>query len=434
MESLVREAWDHNPDLYTAAAVFEEASAAIRVAASILYPQLNGAGTARYTDHPAGDTREFGAGAQVGWEIDLWGRLRADRNAARLIAESRGLEYLQARHSLAAAVAEAYYAVITAEGQLQIDRLQLASERNTTETTMERVDVGLGAALEENLAKADVLLSEAKVESDLAALREAKRALEILLGRYPAAQEGQAGVLPNPPGGGVIVGVPSSLLERRPDVRSAAVLVDAAFEEVRSARAARLPGLTLSADARTLINPSDFVTTVAGDMLAPVFQGDRLKAEEAIASARQRQALGQYASVALGAFREVEDALSNGRFLARQRTDLEAASGRLRAASSDAVGRYEQGIMTILELQQIRTLDFQTRSQLLGVRYEQLRQRLILYRALGGTVLAEDDPKWQTALAEEMNRRFTGDPAAAPISEKRSSKIGEQKSRVSRRE
>ncbi len=411
LEALVREAWDRNPDLYVTASRFEEAAARLRIAASFLYPQAAGAGEARHTDFDGSrDEGDYFAALQVSWEADLWGRLRADRSAAARLAESAGLDFIQARHSLAAAVAQAYFAVVTAKQQLAIDNLLLEAERFTAVTTRQRVEAGLLTSLDLNLAESSVRLAEAAVQNDLSALREARRALELLLGRYPSAELDAAEALPRLSSAPVAVSVPAELLEHRPDVRSVERLVDAAHFDVRSARAARLPRLVLTADARTLIDPSDFITSVAAEILAPLFQGGRLQAQEAAANARQRQALGQFASIALRAFREVESALSNARFLYERERSLADASSRLQEASEAAISRYEQGLLTILDLQQIRRQDYDTRSLLLGVRFEQLRQRLNLYLALGGPPLRDVEVP-----PVPMNGQFA-DPNDAPMS------------------
>lgn len=413
LEALVREAWDRNPDLYVTASRFEEAAARLRIAASFLYPQAAGVGEARHTDFDGStDEDEYFAALQVSWEADLWGRLRADRSAAARVAESAGLDFIQARHSLAAAVAQAYFAVIVAQQQLAIDNQLLEAERFTAVTTRQRVEAGLLTSLDLNLAESSVRLAEAAVQDDLSALREARRALELLLGRYPSAElDAAPEVLPRFSTAPVAVSVPAELLERRPDVRSVERLVDAAYFDIRSARAARLPRLVLTADARTLIDPSDFITSVAAEILAPLFQGGRLQAEEAVANARQRQALGQFASVALRAFSEVESALSTARFLDERERSLADASSRLQEASEAAINRYEQGLLTILDLQQIRRQDYDTRSLLLGVQFEQLRQRLNLYLALGGPPLLDGEAPPPVPL----NGQFA-DPNDAPVS------------------
>ncbi|MFI4897977.1 MAG: TolC family protein, partial [Phycisphaerales bacterium JB059] len=363
------------------------------------------------------DEESYSIGAGVSWEIDLWGRLRSDREAARRVAEAVGLEYVQARHSLGAMVAEAYYLIVTAKQQLEIDRLLLEAEQFTEVTTRQRVEAGLGTSLDSDIAVSNVRLAEAAVQEDLGALREARRAMELLLGRYPAAEIDSApDRLPRIDAGELAIGVPTELLERRPDILSAELRVDAAYFGVESAAAARLPSLILRADGSQFFDPSEFVSSVAADITAPIFRGGRLRAREEAANALQRQAIGEFASVALQAFGEVENALANERFLRAREASLAAASERLVSASNAAISRYEQGLLTILDLQQVRRSDYSTRSLLLGVRFELIRQRLNLYLALGGPVLAGDEDLGAEADQRGLFERRPRDPADALIS------------------
>tara|TARA_R110002096_G_scaffold173781_10_gene349203 strand:- start:165994 stop:167520 length:1527 start_codon:yes stop_codon:yes gene_type:complete len=405
LESLVQEAWDHNPDLYIAASRYQEAAASLRFAASYLYPELNGGAGARYQYNDGdSDTDRYTGSLDVSWELDLWGRLRSDRAFARSVTEASGLEYLQARHSIAAAVAQGYYGVISARSQLAINQQLYDAERFTAETTLQRVDAGLGTSLDADLAESSIRLAEAAVQDNLASIRESQRGIELLLGRYPSAEIDTASeVLPTIDGGAFAVGVPTALIERRPDIRGAERRVDAAFYDVESAKAAKLPQLTLSADATAMLDPAELVSSIAADLFAPILQGGRLDAQEEAANARQHQAIGNFASVALQAFREVESALSNSKALEKREILLDDASKRLQRASDSAISRYDQGLMTILDLQQIRRQDFETRSLLLAVRYEQVVQRLNLYLALGGPVVGNQptDGSKPTQLEEQ---------------------------------
>lgn len=211
-----------------------------------------------------------------------------------------------------------------------------------------------------------------------------KKALEVLLGRYPAAELQVTGDLPSVPSP-TPIGVPSELLERRPDIIAADRKVAAAFYNEQAAQAARLPRLELSATLGTLLDPTQSIWSIGANLLAPLFTGGRLKGDVLVATAQQRQELGRYVSVALRAFREVETALANEQVLVLRQAQLEQADARLRSASRIAQDRYNAGLLTILELTQVRRQDFAIRSQLLRVRTERLRQRLNLLLALGGS-------------------------------------------------
>lgn len=401
--ALADEAMLNNPDLRLAAARWEEAQARTRVARSFLLPDLSAAASAAREDSGGGSSvrNQYSVAAQAGWEVDLWGRLRADTRAARESEAATAFDYEFARQSLAAALADTWFLAIQARLQLAIDEDRLELERRTAQITRDRVEAGTGTQLDAELADANVSAAAATVQRDLAAIRELTRALETLLGRYPSAELAIASDLPPMPGP-VAVGVPASLLERRPDIIAADRRVAAAFYNVESARAARLPQVFLTASLGSLIDPNETIWSIGADLLAPIFTGGRLQAQVEITTAQQRQALADYVAVAIAAFREVETALANEQFLARREAELEHASVRLRNASRIGEDRYNAGIMTIIELMVVRRQDFEIRTQLLQVRTDRLRQRLALYRALGGpfdqapVVLAQEPPSPRT--------------------------------------
>lgn len=383
--AMVGAAISHNPDLAVAAARWEEAQARLKVAGSFLQPQIDAFGTAQRAD--PGElpiANRFDLGMQVSWEADLWGRLRSQEEAARAAAQASGWQYEFARQSLAAAVVDAWFLAVTARLQIGINQQQVEAEQFTAKVTRDKIDVGAASQLDLNVAEANLALAEESLRQSQGALLEAQRALEILLGSYPSADlavDDALPPLPPPPP----VGLPSQLLERRPDLIAADRVVASAFYGVESARAAQLPRVALSASLGTMLDPTEAIWSIGANLLAPVFTGGRLQGEVQIATAQQRQALAQYVSVALRAFREVESALSNEQVLAYRQVKLERADEMLRSASRIADDRYNAGILNILDLTQVRRQDFANRSQLLRVRAERLRQRLNLHLALGGS-------------------------------------------------
>lgn len=390
--ALVAAAIAHNPDLEVAAARWEEARARLVVAGSFLRPRLDAFASARRSD--SGDLpphSRYDVGAQIGWEPDLWGRIRADEAAAVERAAATGHAFEYARQSLAAAVADGWFLAIAARRQLGIDMDLVDAEQFTAQVTRDKIELGAASRLEADIAEANLALAEAAARQSEAALVEARQALEILIGRYPQGALELAPELPPvpppPP-----VGLPSELLERRPDVVAADRLVAAAFHDLQSARAARLPRVQLTASLGAVLDPSEAIWSLGANLLAPLFTGGQLDGDIRITSALQRQALAQYVAVALTAFREVEAALANERILALRQQQLEIAAARLRSASRIAEDRYHAGIIGILDLTQVRRQDFETRSQLLRVRTERLRQRVDLYLALGGSFAQESTP------------------------------------------
>lgn len=388
LTALVQEALAHNPDLRRAAAAWREAQARVRSARAELWPWLDASGRASRA-RPVFPGR-FQTGslqiiqASASWEVDLWGRVRSTNAAAAATAEAQRLQLAAARQSLAATVAESWVLAIQARRQLAIDLLLLEAEQRTARITGDKVDSGVGAQLDAQLARANLSLAEQLVTADHAAIDQLVKALEALLGRYPGAELAVADRLPAFPGE-IAVGVPAELLERRPDLVAADRRVAAAFHRTEAARAARLPNVTLTASLGQIVDPAETLWSLAGDVFAPLFQGGRLEAAVEAADAQQEQALADYVSTAIDAFREVETALAAEDFLLRREADLLQATTRLEDASRIGEDRYAAGILSIIELIVIRRQDFQSRRTLLQVQSDRIRQRIALHLALGGS-------------------------------------------------
>lgn len=387
--SLIDEAIEYNPDLRLAAAAWAESQARIRVARSYLSPQLDAVGGLnRSKSRTIGssmstDTRSS-IEASASWELDLWGRVRASSMSAELSAEAARLQYASSRQSLAAAVVDAWILAIQANEKLLIDLDLLESEQRTAKITNDKVDAGVGTQLESALVQANVALAQASVTADHSAIAELTKALEALLGRYPSAELEIASTLPSFPGE-IALGVPSQLLDRRPDIVAADRMVASAFYWTESAKAAKLPSLMLTGSIGAVLDPTDEIWSIGANLLAPIFNGGRLDAQVEIANAQQEQALAIYVRTAINAFREVENSLSNEQYLSEREIQLQLGSEHLKNASRIGENRYAAGILSIVDLMTIRRQDFLSRVDLLQVQTDRLRQRLALYRALGGS-------------------------------------------------
>jgi outer membrane protein TolC len=219
---------------------------------------------------------------------------------------------------------------------------------------------------------------------------QALRALELLLGRYPAAEIQVRRDLPTalPP---VPVGLPSELLERRPDVVAAEQRVAAAFNLVQEAKAARLPSISLTAgaswvssDLLVLKNRDNPKGSWGFSLLAPLYRGGELQAQVEIRTAEQKQAVAAYGGVALKAFGDVEDALT-GEFILSQREPLLAAivqDNEQALTLSDTQYRVGKIDLRGVKMQQVDL--YQARMQRLRLQGQRLAQRVNLYLALGG--------------------------------------------------
>lgn len=392
LEALVAEAQAHNRDLQAAAAQVERARALAAKAGAALKPSLAVAGIGGSSGliENRQTLEDFSVGAQVSWELDIWGKLSAGQRGAAASAEAAEAQLVFARHAIAAAAAQAYFAAI--EGNLQVD---LARENIETLEALSRIvqiqhDNGLADAQDLALSKSDLALARVQLEEVTLARRDAVRALELLLGRYPGAELELARSLPGLPAAPP-AGLPSELLERRPDVIAAEREVAAAFESTARARAARLPTLSLTGNlgnrSRELVDilrPDNLAWQAAGNLLAPLLDGGARRAELAAATAGQKQAVANYAQTALQAFGEVETLLDLGSSLNRRAGQLDEAALEAERALKIASLRHKEGESSLLDVLTVQQRVAARKSQSIHIQRLQLDQRVRLNLALGG--------------------------------------------------
>lgn len=389
LDRLVAEAIVHNPDLQLAAARVEAAEASARAAGAALYPQLNLAG------HGGGKLGGDGSGVSglglfASWELDLWGKVRAQRAAATAQYEATALDAVYARESIAALVAKSWFLAREAAVQRAIAGDMINSAQSLVELSRERVRVGRSDELEVSQAEASALsYRDIQLQAEVAR-QNAQRAIEILAGRYPSATVEPGLDLPAVPGP-VPTGLPSELLERRPDVRAAERRVAAAFYRTQQAQAARLPTISLTAglssissDLFVLKERDNPVWSVGGTLLAPILSGGALQAQVDVRSAEQKAAVADYGRIGQRAFSEVEGALSSSFNLDNRADVLLRAVRANEAALGYARTRFEVGSGDLRGVQQQLLALHAARATLAKVQGERLIQRVNLHLALGG--------------------------------------------------
>ena len=270
------------------------------------------------------------------------------------------------------------------------DETVIASERLAS-LAQDRERVGVGDEYDVRLALANLQTFRDAAQNLELSYRQALRSIEILAGRYPAAVlavPADLAAVPAP----VPVGMPSDLLERRPDVVAAERRVAAAFYRTEEAKAARLPKISLTAavssissDLFVLQDRDNPVWSAGASLLAPLYSGGQLKAQVEIRTAEQKQALAEYGKVGARAFGEVEDSLSSGFALdAREAILKQAVAENVRALELAHV-RYRVGSGDLRGVMQQNLALYASRVSLIRVRSEQLMQRVNLYLALGGS-------------------------------------------------
>lgn len=394
LAALVGEAIAYNPDLKIAAARVDQAAAYLAGAKSPLWPQVNL--VARGGGKMSGDSTGLqGVGLFASWELDLWGRVRSTARATELQYESAQYDAEYARQSLVALVAKAWIAAIEARLQIAQAEDMLRAAVQLAALARDRQRVGVGSDYDVALAQANIETMRDSVRSLELAYGNALRALETLVGRYPAATVEVAVALPAWRGE-VPTGVPAELLERRPDVVAAERRVAAAFYRVEEAKAARLPRITLvanftsiSSELFVLQSRDNPVLSFGAGLVQPLFLGGLLQSQVDARTAEQQAAIADYGKVGARVFGEVEGALAATATAADRETILARSVQENARALELANVRYRVGAADLRTVQQQQLDLTSARAALLRVQADRLVQRVNLHLALGGSFDAQ---------------------------------------------
>jgi NodT family efflux transporter outer membrane factor (OMF) lipoprotein len=401
---LVRQALEHNYNLRTAAARLDAALAQARSAGAPLRPQagvdLSGSRSRRnFIGLPipgaddqvlASTSTTYGVSLNLGWEVDLWGRLRAGAEAAHADAEAARADLRGARLSLAAQTLRAYFAA--AEGRRQVGLAQAAVDNYhlSAQQVRAQYERGLRPSLDLRLALSTLAGAEANLAQRQRLQRAALRQLEVLVGRYPAALlQTSADLPPLPPP--APAGLPAELVGRRPDLIAAERRLAAADARLAAARASLYPRLSLTAsggrssgELGELLDGDFAVWNLMSNLSQPLLQGGRLRAGVELAKAGREGAVAAYAQTLLLAFAEVESALDAEVFLHTQAEALRRAADEALAARRLAEERYTRGLSDMITLLAAQNSAFETESRWMATRRQQLEARIDLHLALGG--------------------------------------------------
>jgi len=390
LDALVREALAYNADLQVASARIEQAAGYAKLSGATLYPAVNllAHGGGKLGGDQSGVS---GVGIFANWEIDIWGRARSAAAAGSALYQSAQADTEYARQSIAAMVAKSWF--LATEARIQratAEEIVRASEQSLG-LARDRLRIGKGDEYDVTLALASLDTYRDAARQLALSETQALRAIEVLVGRYPAAAIGVRAALPATVPT-VPVGLPSELLERRPDVIAAERRVAAAFNNVAEAKAARLPKIALTAgvssissDVFVLKEQNYPVFSLGGNLTAPLFNGWALEANVDIRTAEQKVAIADYGRIATRAFSEVESALSAtfaaderevilSRAVASNARAVELAQTRLRVGSGDLLAVLQQNVAL-----------FVARTSLARVQTDRLVQRVNLNLALGGS-------------------------------------------------
>ncbi|MFC5051770.1 efflux transporter outer membrane subunit [Rubritalea spongiae] len=334
------------------------------------------------------------ADLRMNWEIDLWGRIRMGQTAAISDAQAAELDQKAAEAALAAEVCKAWFALGEAGEQLELAQEVVRIRKSSVESIADRFERNLGgeggSASQLRLAQTDLATAESLVSQRMSDMALAKRRLELLCGRYPEGKLKGSNALTkmpkSPPSG-----VPSSLLQRRPDVVAAERRYAAAVSRVKEAKRAIFPIISLTgsygtaSDALEQIVNNNFSTwSIGGTLVQNILTGGRVKGEIELRNSKEREELAKLEGVVLKAFSEVENALVVENWLSKRVKDMQRAYDLSKEAAKAANDDFLDGTGDVLTLLSAQRSAVDIGASLLTLKRMQLDNRVDLHLALGG--------------------------------------------------
>lgn len=397
LQQLIRIALEENKDLQGAVATVEEFRARALVARSDYLPTITVAGSA-----PAGRKANFlfpGFASpfnyylfgNLAWEVDLWGRVRRMNEAARADLLSKEENRRAVTIQLVSAVAEAYFSLLQFDLQLDIAKRTLESWEESVRIAQARLRQGMTSKLDADQFEAERANAAARTAELQRQMVQAENHLSVLLGRRPFAIPRDRSLNEQiiPPD--VPAGLPSELLQRRPDLLMAEQQLAAYTARIGAAKAERFPRITLTGLAGlahpelSLIftDPSSFGVFGAG-LAAPLLNAQVLGFQQEAVEAQSKQAVAAYQQVVLTALREVEDSLVAVQTARTQSESQQQQVTALQSALKLAELRYKGGLANYLDVLVARRNLFESELALTSTRRLLLASVVQLYKALGG--------------------------------------------------
>lgn len=421
---LIRTALQENKDLMIAAARVDEARGKLGVTRSQLFPQIDAETSYTYRGLPSAlipgeagninlDTSIYRIGGAVSWELDVWGQLRRATEASR--AELLATE--EARRaiilSLISQVAQTYFELRALDLELDITHRSVKTREGTLRIVNSRYEDGLVSGLDQTRAEAEVYRVRAVIPDLERRIVQTENALSILLGRNPAVIARGRNLVEQTTPLVVPAGLPSALLERRPDIRQAEQGLVAANAEIGVAIGNFLPRFSLtgdlgviSRDLNQLFTGPSRIWGIGPGMTVPIFTAGRNLGNLQATEARERQAILQYEQTIIQAFQDVEDSLIAYKKARLARAQYEKLVMFNNRAVNLSQLQYEEGLIDYLNVLDTQRRLFESEIDLAKTQRFQLVSLVQLYRALGGG--------WSPESPIEKKQKSEPSPETAP--------------------
>lgn len=411
LNELVEEALNNNQSLKQAAFDVRILKQQLHQSDADLWPtlDLNLATNRTKSTEPNAIANNSSVALNVGYEVDIWGKLSAARKQASLTYFSGQAQYQQNRQALVADVVSDWFDLITATQLSDLFQLRVDNAKQSLQIIESSYQQGLNAAL-------DVYLSRNELNTELANLAEQEvnliqsaRSLERLLGRYPhgklisAAQHTALPLLSSE----IPIGLPSAIITRKPELLASWYQVLAQDAALAFAHKQRFPSINLTAslsdstdELADLLSSSSFAWSLLGSLSAPLFRAGELKANEEISRLQLKQQEQAYLNDLYDAFASVENAVTTENSLKQRYQATLAAQQNAQAAEKLAFEQYQRGLVTYTTVLEAQSRYFNAQSALLQIKNQLLTNRVDLHIALGGD-FAMSDVKQQEVKTNE---------------------------------
>jgi len=402
LEGLIVLALRDNPDIGAALARIDQSQALTQQAGALLLPTINGSldagqsmvpGTLKRREPPFNATRskQFSAGANASYLLDIWGRYRSLYSAQQANAQATVYDHQSVMLATASAVTNGYFIILSAHDRIALGRENIATAQRILDAIRGRLSVGTASALDVAQQESVLAAQKALIPQLQQQASQTRNLLAILLGRPPEGFVLAAKSLNSLKVPLVHPGLPSDLLRQRPDIARAEALMMAASANVEASRAAFLPSFSLTASGglesmtlKTLLSPHAAANSLLAGVSQPLFDGGNLTAQYQGETAREAETAAMSRKTVLTALSDVENALIAVEQSRRQEMLEQEVVTASRRATLISEERLKAGTIDIVTLLAVQQSLFQAQENLLSSRLQRLQASLGLIEALGG--------------------------------------------------
>jgi len=391
LQRMIRTGLENNYDIRIAYARIEEARANFKVQRGKLYPQINASANGGWTRQLTPSTNQpleyssLQAVAGLSWELDIWGKLRRSKEAARANLFAQAAYQQAVRINLIYEIVSNYFDLLEYDNEMRITRENIVIREKSLALVRAKMIAGTASGLVVAQAEAELALAQTQVPHLDLLIGMKENALSILLGESPHGFYRGRPMLDqiNPPSI-TTPGIPSQLIVRRPDIIMAEQQLIAANANIGVARAMMLPTLSLSGDIGAAFNPTTLIYNALGGLVAPIFGGGQLRAGVKKAQAQKEQMLYTYMKTINNSLQEVSNALlevkKQNEIVNSQQVTVSAAQTAFDLSSQ----LYNAGYASYLDVINAQSMLFSSQLNLSMAQSNELTALITLYTALGG--------------------------------------------------